>query len=115
MNMGQMGVRLYGKLWVQANSFKYMGLQAAADWGLERDVIHIVNALYKIRGALKSVLDPLMAIWYQCEVSVWISNCTNDIVFYRNLGYEMCWENESECLWADVWEMFGRSYKNRQS
>ena len=37
--------------------FKYLGLQAAADGGCKRDVVHRKNEGYKACGVLKSVLS----------------------------------------------------------
>ena len=37
--------------------FKYLGSQAAADGGCERDVVHRMNEGYRAWGALKSVLS----------------------------------------------------------
>ena len=34
---------------------KYLGLQVAADWGCERDVVHRMNEGYRAWGSMKSV------------------------------------------------------------
>ena len=41
-----------------------------------------------------------------------MSNCTNGDVQGRGVGYEKCWEKESECSWDEVFEKFGWSVTN---
>ena len=40
----------------EADCFKYLGSQVAADGGCERNVVHRMNEGYRASGALKSVL-----------------------------------------------------------
>ena len=47
LNMGQMHVRLNGKLVEAVDCFKYLGLQMSLDGGCERDVINTMNK-YKL-------------------------------------------------------------------
>ena len=46
------------------------------------------------------------------EVATWMSNCTNGVVRSRCMGYEKCWEKESECSWDEMFEKFGWSVAN---
>ena len=41
----------------EVDCFKYLGSQVAADGGCERDVLHRMNAGYRVRVAVKSVLN----------------------------------------------------------
>ena len=56
-NGGRMYVIQNGKPLEEVNRFKYLGSQAAADGGCERDVVHRMNEEYRAWGALKSVLS----------------------------------------------------------
>ena len=56
-NGGRMHVIPNGKPLEEVNCFKYLGSQAAADGGCERDVGHRMNEEYRAWGALKSVLS----------------------------------------------------------
>ena len=46
------------------------------------------------------------------KASIWSSNCTNGVVQSRGVGYEKCWDKESECSWDKVFEKFGGSITN---
>ena len=46
-NWGRMHVILNGKLLEEADCFKYLGSQVAADEGCERDVLHRMNEWYR--------------------------------------------------------------------
>ena len=52
-----MHVILNGESLEEVDCFKYLGLQAAADGGCERDVVHRMNGVYREWRALKSVLS----------------------------------------------------------
>ena len=56
-NGGRMHVILNGEPLEKMNCFKYLGSQVAADGGCERDVAHRMNEVYRVWGALKSVLS----------------------------------------------------------
>ena len=47
--------------------------------------------------------------WYE----KWSSRIrTNGVVLSRGMGYEKCWEKESECSWDEVFEKFIWSVAN---
>ena len=48
---------LNGEPLEEADWFKYLGSQVAADGGCERDVVHRMNEGYRACGALKTVLS----------------------------------------------------------
>ena len=102
-----MHVILNSKQLEEVDCFKYLGLQAAADLGCDRDVVHRMNEGYRAWLALKSVQSNKRTRDKGQEVSIWKSNCTNGIVWSRGMGYEKCWEKESECSWDEVFEKFG--------
>ena len=52
-----MHVILNGEPLEEGDCFKYLGSQATADEGCERDVVHRMNEGYRAWGALKSVLS----------------------------------------------------------
>ena len=54
-NGGRMRVILNGEPLEEVDCFKYLGSQAAADGGCERDVVHGMNKEYRAWGELKSV------------------------------------------------------------
>ena len=64
----------------------------AADEGCERDVVHRMNEGYRVWGALKSVLSNrgLGIKAKKCLYVLRRSNCTNDVVRSRGMGYEKC-------------------------
>ena len=47
-----MDVILNGKLLEKVDCFKYLGLQVAADWGCERDVVHRMIEGYRAWGVI---------------------------------------------------------------
>ena len=55
-NEGRMNVILNGEPLEEEDCFKYLGSQAAADIGCERDVVRRMNEWYREWGALKSML-----------------------------------------------------------
>ena len=68
----------------------------AADGGCERDVVHGMNEGYRAWGGLKSVLSN-RGLGIKPRSVYTKSNCTNGVVRSRGMGYEKCWEKESEC------------------
>ena len=56
-NGNRMPVILNGEPLQEVDCFKYLRLQAAADGGCERDVVHRMNEGYRPWGALKSLLS----------------------------------------------------------
>ena len=56
-NGDPMHVILNGEPLEEADCFKYLGSQVAADGGCERGVVHRMNEGYRAWGALKSVLS----------------------------------------------------------
>ena len=56
-NGGRMRVILNGEPLEEADCFKYLGSQVAADRGCKRDVVHGMHEGYRAWGALKSVLS----------------------------------------------------------
>ena len=56
-NGERMHVILNDELLEEVDCLKYLGSQAAADGGCERDMVHRMNEGYRTWGALKSVLS----------------------------------------------------------
>ena len=56
-NGGRMHLILDGEPSEEADGFKYLGSQVAADGGCERDVVHRMNEGYRAWGVLTSVLS----------------------------------------------------------
>ena len=56
-NEGRMHVIIYGESLEEVNCFKLLGWQVAADGGLERDLVQIMNEGYREWEDLKSVLS----------------------------------------------------------
>ena len=48
---------LNGEPLEELDCFKYLGSQASADGGCERDVVHRMNEAYRAWGTLKSLLS----------------------------------------------------------
>ena len=46
VNVGRMGVRVYGESLDEVDYFKHLGSQVAADGGCEMDVKHETNEVY---------------------------------------------------------------------
>ena len=73
------------------------------------DVVHRVKG-YRHWGALKSQQKRIGDQGQ--KVSIRRSNCTNGVIRSRGMGYEKCWEKESECSGDKVFEKFGSSVTN---
>ena len=56
-NWDRMHVILNGEPLDEADGFKYLGSQVAADGGCESNVVHRMNEGYRAWGVLKSVLS----------------------------------------------------------
>ena len=72
----------------EVDCFKYLGSQVAADGGCERHVVHKINNEYRALEVLKSVLSNRGLRTNPRRV--YMSNCTNGVVWSRGMGYEEC-------------------------
>ena len=70
--------------------FKYLGSQVAADGGCEMDVVHRMNEGCRSLGSPEKCPEQYRILDKGRELSIRRSNCTNDVVRSRGMGYEKC-------------------------